>query len=224
MKRIFCILILTAAAVAACQPEAYTGPLDSPVGNWEGIRSEYFFNEEKVADLDSCETSAISFYRQGQCCIEGQTGAFPFIYDKESGFLQIDSTLWEVSVLTGAEMVMTYLYSLLPSEPETPELPEVPEVQEEPGDTEDSGNGNDPEEEPEDDTVKPDANGVILPVDYKGCTINADKHGYFYINDAQDTIYCRFKGSKDPDGNLIIDFWFDRHTDYFIPLVVESKK
>ena len=63
-------MIAALAAFAACQPEAYTGPLDYPDGSWEGIRSEYFFNGEKVADLDSCETTAISFYRQGLCCIE----------------------------------------------------------------------------------------------------------------------------------------------------------
>ena len=107
MRRLIIIFTLAVSALTACQPEVYTGPLDSPVGSWEGIRSEYFFNGEKVADLDSCETTAISFYRQGLCCIENVKGAFPFTYDEATSYLQIDMSLWEVSLLTGAEMVMT---------------------------------------------------------------------------------------------------------------------
>ena len=207
--------IAALAAFAACQPEAYTGPLDYPEGNWNGIRSEYFFNGEKVADVDSCETLGVSFYKQGLCCFEGVKGAFPFKYDDQTRYLQIDSSLWEVSVLTGAELVMTYLYTLYPSEPETLEV--ASEEVEEP---------TDPEEpvEPEVPEVKPDKNGVILPAEYNGCEINADKNGYFYINEASEKVYCKFKGWTDENKTLIIDFWYDRHTDYFIPLVVESKK
>lgn len=204
MRRLVLIYAAFAAlaAFAACEPEVYTGPLDYPEGNWEGIRSEYFFNGEKVADVDSCETLGISFYKQGICCFEGVKGAFPYTYDNETKYLQIDSTLWEVSVLTGVELVMTYLYTLYPSEPESLEEPSEPEVPE----------------------VKPDENGVILPADFKGFKINADKNGYFYINDTGETVYCNFKGWLDQDNNLNIDFWFDRHTDYFIPLVIEAKK
>ena len=207
----------------ACQPEVYTGPLDSPAGNWEGVRSEYFFNGEKVADVDSCETLGISFYKQGLCCIEGVKGAFPFTYDNDTRYLQIDSTLWEVSVMTGTELVMTYLYTLYPSEPETPV---EPEEQTETTDPEEPTEPETPEEptEPEVPEVKPDKNGVILPAEFNGIEINANKNGYFYINDTGDTVYCNFKGWTDQDKNLIIDFWFDRHTDYFIPLVVETKK
>lgn len=207
----------------ACQPEAYTGPLDSPAGNWEGVRSEYFFNGEKVADVDSCETLGISFYKQGLCCIEGVKGAFPFTYDNDTRYLQIDSTLWEVSVMTGTELVMTYLYTLYPSEPETPV---EPEEQTETTDPEEPTEPETPEEptEPEVPEVKPDKNGVILPAEYNGCEINADKNGYFYINESAEKVYCKFKGWTDQDKNLIIDFWFDRHTDYFVPLVVETKK
>ena len=125
MRRLtsICAAVIAAlAAFAACQPEAYTGPLDYPEGNWDGIRSEYFFNGEKVADVDSCETLGVSFYKQGLCCFEGVKGAFPFKYDDLTRYLQIDSSLWEVSVLTGAELVMTYLYTLYPSEPEIPEV------------------------------------------------------------------------------------------------------
>ena len=218
---IYAAVIAALAAFAACQPEAYTGPLDYPEGSWEGIRSEYFFNGEKVADIDSCETLGVSFYKQGLCCFEGVKGAFPYTYDNETKYLQIDSTLWEVSVLTGAELVMTYLYTLYPSEPEEPETPEVAsEEGEEPVEP------SEPEEpvEPEVPEVKPDKNGVILPAEYNGCEINADKNGYFYINESAEKVYCKFKGWTDQDKTLIIDFWYDRHTDYFIPLVVETKK
>ena len=223
MRKILLMITLAITALMACQPETYTGPLDSPIGNWRGVRSEYFFNGEKVADIDSCETLGISFYKQGLCCIEGVKGAFPFTYDNDTKYLQIDSTLWEVSVLTGAELVMTYLYRLYPtdiedageldtqSETETPEDSETPTEPSEPT-------------EPEVPEVKPDKNGVILPAEFKGFEINANKYGYYYVNDTGETIYCNFKGWTDQDKNLIIDFWFDRHTDYFIPLVIETKK
>lgn len=221
MRRLtsICAAVIAAlAAFAACQPEAYTGPLDYPEGSWDGIRSEYFFNGEKVADVDSCETLGVSFYKQGLCCFEGVKGAFPFKYDDQTRYLQIDSSLWEVSVLTGAELVMTYLYTLYPSEPETPEVASE--------DGEEPDQPSEPEEpvEPEVPEVKPDKNGVILPAEYNGCEISADKNGYFYIDEAGEKVYCRFKGWTDQDKSLIIDFWYDRHTDYFIPLVVETKK
>lgn len=223
MRKLLLIFAIAVTAVIACQPEVYTGPLDSPAGNWEGVRSEYFFNGEKVADVDSCETLGISFYKQGLCCIEGVKGAFPFTYDNDTRYLQIDSTLWEVSVMTGTELVMTYLYTLYPSEPETPV---EPEEQTETTDPEEPAEPETPEEptEPEVPEVKPDKNGVILPAEFNGIDINANKNGYFYINDTGDTVYCNFKGWTDQDKNLIIDFWFDRHTDYFVPLVVETKK
>ena len=233
MRRLtsICAAVIAALATfAACQPEAYTGPLDYPEGNWDGIRSEYFFNGEKVADVDSCETLGVSFYKQGLCCFEGVKGAFPFKYDDQTRYLQIDSSLWEVSVLTGAELVMTYLYTLYPSEPETPEVAseegEEPVEPSEPLDPSEPTDPENPEEpvEPEVPEVKPDKNGVILPAEYNGCEINADKNGYFYINEASEKVYCKFKGWTDQDKTLIIDFWYDRHTDYFIPLVVKTKK
>ena len=209
-KLLFISFILMLAA--ACQPDAYTGPLDSPIGNWEGIRSEYYFNGEKVADIDSCETKGIAFYKQGLCCIQCVKGAFPFVYNSESQYLQIDSSLWEVSILTGAEIVMTYLYTLYPADPaalnEDTTEPETPEEPTEP-------------EEPE---VLPDANGVILPAEFNGRIIESNKNGYYYINDAEEIIYCKFKGVREADGKLYIQFWFDQHTDYFIPLVVQPTK
>lgn len=199
MKKILIYIACLAGFLAvSCKPDAYTGPLDSPVGNWEGIRSQYLFNGEQVADIDSCETTAISFYKQGLCCIEGVKGAFAYTYDQETGYLQIDNSLWQVLTLTGAEVVMQYLYTAYPPE-ETPEEPEVPEV-------------------------KPDANGVILPAEYNGFTITSNTNGYFYKNEADETVYCKFKGWKNETDSLIIDFWYDSHIDHFIPLVVTAAK
>ena len=192
MKKILFILMLGIAAIS-CKPTPYLGPLDSPVGNWEGIKGQYIFNGEMVAELDSCVFSAISFYRQGYCCIEGMNGAFPFIYDNESGDLQIDSTLWSVKTLTGAEMVMDFVDRIYPEAPET-----------------------DPEEDTQEGQSAPDKNGVILPAEYKGFTIEADRNGYFYINDSGKTVYCNFKGTKNDADSLIIDFWYDTHTNHFV--------
>ena len=215
MKKIIIYIACLAGFLAvSCKPDAYTGPLDSPVGNWEGIRSQYLFNGEQVADIDSCETTAISFYKQGLCCIEGKKGAFPYIYDQETGHLQIDNSLWQVLTLTGAEVVMQFLYTAYPPE----ETPEVAPASEETPETPDTP------EEPEVPEVKPDANGVILPAEYNGFTITSNTNGYFYKNETDEIVYCNFKGWKDESGTLIIDFWYDSHIDHFIPLVVTATK
>ena len=230
MKRF--AIILSALLLAACKPDAYLGPLDSPVGNWEGYKGEFYFNGEKVAELDSCSIKAISFYKQGFCCIENVKGAFPYTYNHASGDLQIDSTRWNVPTLTGAEMVMKFIDRILPPEPVVPEQPVEPENPGETGDTENPDDPEDPEggdgsevpEEPVEPEVKPDANGVILPAEYKGFTINADKNGYYYVNASGKTVYCNFRGVKDASDVLAIDFWYDTTTSYFRPLVREAKK
>ena len=249
MKRL--VYIALAFLAFSCKPAPYLGPLDSPVGNWDGYKGEYFFDGELVAELDSCEFKGISFYKQGYCCIEGVKGAFPFIYNESNGDLQIDSTLWSVPTLTGEGMVMKFVDRIYPPEPE-PENPEggnsegenpeggdpeggdegspeeTPET-EEPG----HGSGADPEtdpeqpeesEEPAEPEVKPDKNGVILPAEYKGFTIEANKNGYFYMNAAGKKVYCGFKGWKNEADSLIIDFWYDSSTNYFVPMVVEIEK
>lgn len=203
----------------SCEPEQYSGPLDSPLGNWEGIASEYYFNGEQVAALDSCETTAISFYKQGLCCIEGTKGTFPFIYDESEKLLQIDSTLWKVQELTGAQMTLTYLYRILPPA----KMPE-PESQEETDQTENPDTSDEPVVEPDEPTVEADANGFILPIEYNGMLIEADEHGYYYINGEDKTTYCYFKGWENEDKTWTVDFWYDTHTDHFIPLVVETTK
>ena len=211
MKKILFILMLGIAAIS-CKPTPYLGPLDSPVGNWEGVKGQYRFNGEMVAELDSCVFSAISFYRQGYCCIEGMNGAFPFIYDNESGDLQIDSTLWSVKTLTGAEMVMDFVDRIYPEAPETD-----PEADQEAGsETDQETESETPEEDTPETPSAPDKNGVILPAEYKGFTIDADRNGYFYINDSGKTVYCNFKGMKNEADSLIIDFWYDTHTNHFI--------
>ena len=251
MKRF--IYIAFAFIAFSCQPVPYLGPLDSPVGNWDGYKGEYFFNGEMVAELDSCEFKGISFYKQGYCCIEGVKGAFPYVYNESNGDLQIDSTLWHVPTLTGTEMIMEFVDRIYPPEPEpvpepepepAPE-PENPEGEnpeggdegspEETPETEEPGHGSgadpetDPEqpeepEEPAEPEVKPDKNGVILPAEYKGFTIEANKNGYFYMNAAGEKVYCGFKGWKNEADSLIIDFWYDSSTNYFVPMVVEIEK
>lgn len=212
MKR-FLTGILTLAALAACKPEEYTGPLDSPVGNWDGVKTDYCFNGKMVGEAEGCMYPAISFYQEGLCCIEGTKGTFPYVYDHASGSLQIDNTYWQVQTLTGAEMVMEYIETVFPEEEE---LQTADEGTSEPEVPEDS-------EEPEVPEVKPDANGIIIPVTYEGVTISSDKNGYFYES-GTDKVYCNFYGSKDESGKLVIDFWYDRHVDHFVPLVAEVKK
>ena len=250
MKRLIYIIAFAFLAFS-CKPAPYLGPLDSPVGNWEGYRGEYFFNGEKVAELDSCEFKGISFYKQGYCCMEGVKGAFPFIYNESNGDLQIDSTLWSVPTLTGEGMIMKFVDSIYTPEPEPdPENPEGGDPEggnseggdegspEETPETEEPGHGSgadpetDPEqpeepekpEEPAEPEVKPDKNGVILPAEYKGFTIEANKNGYFYMNAAGKKVYCGFKGWKNEADSLIIDFWYDSSTNYFVPMVVEVTK
>lgn len=240
MKRI--IYIAFAFIAIACQPDPYLGPLDSPVGNWDGYKGEYFFNGEKVAELDSCEFKGISFYKQGYCCMEGVKGAFPYVYNESNGDLQIDSTLWHVPTLTGAEMIMEFVDRIYPPEPEP--VPEPENLEEgageslegsegsEGGETPEDGEVTDPEvpeepvtpEEPVVPEVKPDKNGVILPAEYKGFTIEANKNGYFYMNASGKKVYCEFKGWKNEADSLIIDFWYDSSTNYLAPLKVEAAK
>lgn len=205
MKKLI-LSILAAASLAACKPEVYTGPLDSPVGNWDGVKTDYYFNGRLVGEAEGCEYPAISFYKDGLCCIEGVKGAFPYSYENSSGLLVIDNAVWAVQTLTGAEMVMEYLETIFAEEQQESEDQEGTEV-------------------------KPDENGLILPIEYEGVTIDADEHGYYYES-GYERVYCRFFAAKDESGAIIkddsgaviIDFWYDRHIDHFIPLVVEVKK
>ena len=113
---------MAAAALAACKPEAYTGPLDSPVGNWDGVYTDYYFNGEMVGEAEDCQYSAISFYKDGLCCIEGVKGAFPYNYDQAFDLLTIDNTTWSVCTLTGAEMVLQYIETIYPDPADVTEV------------------------------------------------------------------------------------------------------
>jgi hypothetical protein len=116
------IFLAAAFAFAACKPETYTGPLDSPVGNWEGIGCDYYFNDELVGDADSSYYSAMTFYKEGLVCIEGVKGAFPFTYDPQAHILQIDSLSWAVINLHSEDMTLKYLGRIYPTPPSSEEV------------------------------------------------------------------------------------------------------
>lgn len=112
MKKLSIIVCLAALALS-CKPEVYTGPLDSPVGNWKHSWSEFYFNGEQVGSLDTCEYSAISFYDNDLCCIEGMKGAFHYRHSNDS--LVIDSaTVWKVESLYGDKMTLKHLGEIKP--------------------------------------------------------------------------------------------------------------
>lgn len=211
MRKAF-ISILAALGAIACKPEAYTGPLDSPVGNWEGVHTDYYFDGEMVGEAEACQYSAISFYKDGLCCIEGVKGAFPYTYDPAFSRLTVDNIIWAVTKLTGAEMVLEYIETIFPEPVAPADLAETPDEEPVEG------------EEPEEVGPQPDKNGIILPVEYKGKTIQSDSNGYYYEITGQERVYCNFYGGRDEAGILVIDFWYDNHIDTFIPLVVEVKK
>lgn len=105
MKRI--LILLGILAIASCKPEVYLGPLDSPLGNWKGMVSKYYFDGEYVYEAPGCTYSAISFYKDSLCCIEGVKGTFKWTYSGDS--LVVDSTIWKVTDLSGKMMVMDYI-------------------------------------------------------------------------------------------------------------------
>lgn len=212
MKRILYIAAL-GLLLLACKPEAYVGPLDSPVGNWEEAGCDYYFNGEIVGDADSSYYSAMTFYKEGLCCIEGVKGAFPFSYDPQTHILQIDSLSWAVVNLHSEDMTLKYLGRIYPTPPSSsPEVKadEGSESGPETGDDE----GKDEEQEP-----KPDKNGIILPVEYQGFTITADSKDYYYTNSNGDKIYCTPVGQLNAEGLMEIALWYDTRTDYYGPLV-----
>ena len=229
MKKIFYI-IACGLLFFACKPEAYVGPLDSPIGNWQGIECDYYFNGELVGDADSTYYSAMTFYKEGLVCIEGVKGAFPFSYDPQAHILQIDSLSWAVVNLHSEDMTLKYLGRVYPTPPSADEVKseetegsedggsdDEPGEGEEPGESEDPEEGEDPEE---DQGPKPDKNGIILPANYKGFTIEADSNDYYYINSNGIKTYCTPVGHLNAEGILDIALWYDTRTDYYGPLVV----
>lgn len=199
MKGILKALILTCGAlitISSCKPDIYKGPLDNPYGNWLGVHTDYFFNSETVAQTDACGYSVISFYRQGLCCIEGHKGALPFSYDHESSSLEVGQDRWTVTTLTGAEMVLEFIGTVIPEQ--------------EPDD-----NGGETGTEENEDGL--DGNGIKLPAEFKGMTITSDGTAYFYTDKNGKQVRCYFVGTKDENGTTEVDFWFDTHTDRFVP-------
>ncbi len=199
MKGILKALVLASGVfviINSCKPDIYKGPLDNPYGNWLGVHTDYFFNSETVAQTDACGYSVISFYRQGLCCIEGHKGALPFSYDHESSSLEVGQDRWTVTTLTGAEMVLEFIGTVIPEQ-----------------ETDDNG-GETGTEENEDGL---DGNGIKLPAEFKGMTITSDGTAYFYTDKNGKQVRCYFVGTKDENGTTKVDFWFDTHTDRFVP-------
>ena len=213
MKKILYIAILMLAALS-CKPQEYVGTLDSPIGNWDGIGCDYYFNDELVGDADSSYYSAMTFYKDGLCCIEGVKGAFPYEYDPQTHILQIDSISWAVTNLHTEDMTLKYLGRIYP----TPPSAEGDVKSDEPE------NGEEGDGSEEDQGPKPDKNGIILPVQYKGFTISADSNDYYYINAGGSKIYCTPVGQKNAEGLMDIALWYDTRTDYYGPLIVEIEK
>lgn len=199
MKGILKALVLASGVfviINSCKPDIYKGPLDNPYGNWLGVHTDYFFNSETVAQTDACGYSVISFYRQGLCCIEGHKGALPFSYDHESSSLEVGQDRWTVTTLTGAEMVLEFIGTVIPEQ--------------EPDD-----NGGETGTEENEDGL--DRNGIKLPAEFKGMTITSDGTAYFYTDKNGKQVRCYFVGTKDENGTTKVDFWFDTHTDRFVP-------
>ena len=199
MKGILKALVLASGVfviINSCKPDIYKGPLNNPYGNWLGVHTDYFFNSETVAQTDACGYSVISFYRQGLCCIEGHKGALPFSYDHESSSLEVGQDRWTVTTLTGAEMVLEFIGTVIPEQ--------------EPDD-----NGGETGTEENEDGL--DGNGIKLPAEFKGMTITSDGTAYFYTDKNGKQVRCYFVGTKDENGTTEVDFWFDTHTDRFVP-------
>lgn len=199
MKGILKALVLASGVfviINSCKPDIYKGPLDNPYGNWLGVHTDYFFNSETVAQTDACGYSVISFYRQGLCYIEGHKGALPFSYDHESSSLEVGQDRWTVTTLTGAEMVLEFIGTVIPEQ--------------EPDD-----NGGETGTEENEDGL--DGNGIKLPAEFKGMTITSDGTAYFYTDKNGKQVRCYFVGTKDENGTTKVDFWFDTHTDRFVP-------
>lgn len=214
MKKIFFVLLLVCAS---CKPETYKGPLDMPTGTWKGVWSEYLFNGEIVAEADSCIYPIITFYdKYGVCCIEGVKGEMGFAYDPSTATLQIDSTLWTVGTLTGVEMIMTYTGMIYPQQnADTVTDTEEDSPQTAEGETE--GDGDTDREEDGNGEVIKSRDGLVLPIEYKGVQIYEDANDYYFTDSNGDIIYCRYYGKKNASGGLVIDFWYDTHTDRFVP-------
>lgn len=101
------LILIEILLLASCKPEVYLGPLDTPVGNWKSQASTYYFDGENVYENEQCTYSAISFYKDSLCCIEGVKGAFTWTLSNDS--LVVDTLVWKVVEMTGANLKLDYL-------------------------------------------------------------------------------------------------------------------
>ncbi len=209
MKKVILASVLALALSAACKPEVYLGELDSPIGNWKSSESIYYFNGEIVFQNNECEYSAISFYKDSLCCIEGRKGAFEYYMSEVDDSLVVDSVAWHIEELTGRFLKLDYLKDLRWKKG---------------GAGEDStGNGSGIGDGTETASVEsPDGdsgNGpIVLPVQYEGVTIVSDGNGgYMYSSTEGKDIPCRYISHTDENGNLVIDCWFDSRHDTYKP-------
>ena len=194
MKKVIFAFAVAMILSVACKPKVYLGPLDSPIGNWRSSESIYYFNEKTVWQDNSCEYSAISFYKDSLCCIEGRKGAFKYYMSEVDDSLVVDSIAWHIEELTGRFLKLDYLEDLRWKS----------EAAEEGTDDGSSSNG----------TKEP----IVLPVQYEGMTIVSDgKKGYMYSDAEGNDIPCRYISHTDENGDLVIDCWFDSRHDTYKP-------
>ena len=203
MKRLLILLIL---AVAACKPEVYLGELDSPLGNWKSVDSRYYFNGENVFEDSLCLYTAISFFKDSLCCIQGVKGTFRWTYD--SGKMIVDSTEWMVVELTGKQMALDYLGRIARPLIE----PSVPEEQT------DDGTGEGTDEGTEEGTDGDSTTEETLPaIEYRGRTIETDGSSYWYLSDSGQKTPCYPKEKKEEDGSVSVICWWDTRSDFYKP-------
>ena len=176
--------------LAACKPEVYLGPLDSPLGNWKAEMSEYYFDGENVYEAPGCTYSAISFYKDSLCCIEGVKGTFIWTYDADS--LVIDSTAWRVITLTGQRMELDYIG----------EIDAIEASQAKSGAEEENSSA--------------DGNETST-IEYKGRIIRAEKDTYWYTDSEEKTVQCFPMKGTAVDGSDSTLCWWDTRTDFYLP-------
>ena len=183
------LIFICFLAIAACKPEVYLGPLDSPIGNWKGVVSKYYFNGENVYEAPGCTYSAISFYKDSLCCIEGIKGTFKWTYSGDS--LVVDSTIWKVTDLSGRKMDLDYLGMIEKSVT----------IQEEDVTNEGSQEPQEPQE----------------PIEYKGQSIETDGKKHWYLNTEGESVPCFPVNGTAEDGSATIVCWWDTRSDSYKP-------
>lgn len=187
MRRVAAVIGFVTLMLAGCKPVVYLGPLDSPLGNWKSSESHYYFNGEEVYQDNLCHYSSISFYKDSLCCIEGLKGAFEWTYSNDS--LVVDSTVWRVTELTGQRMALDFLKKI-------EKTAMVTKAE---------------EETEEEDTSE------ILPVEYKGKSIQSDGTSYWYLDSDGSKVPCWQRVLANEDGSTEILCWWDFRADYYLP-------